>query len=198
MIHLLGAGGHASVVVDVAMRLGVLDITVWSESEPRTGRFPAMICWRSLDQLSPSTPVILAIGDIAKRAELRRRFPNAPDPLIDPSVIVGSGVRIAAGTVIMPRCVINANASIEEDVILNTGCIIEHDCVVGRNTHIAPSVSLGGTVRIGSDALVGTGAIVLPNVSVGSRATVGAGAVVREHVNEGKTVVGVPAREVKS
>jgi UDP-N-acetylbacillosamine N-acetyltransferase len=196
MIHLIGAGGHASVVADVAKRLGATEITLWGESEPRPGRFPAIAVWRSIAELPERTPVILAIGDLARRAELRRRFPVVADALVDPSAMVGSGVRIAGGTVVMPGCIINANATIEEDAILNSGCIVEHDCVVGRNAHVAPAVSLGGAARVGADTLVGTGAIVLPCVSIGSGATIGAGAVVHEPVRDGTTVVGVPAREV--
>jgi serine O-acetyltransferase len=45
---------------------------------------------------------------------------------------------------------------------------------------------------------VGTGAKVLGNVTVGAGARIGANAVVIEDVPEGATVVGSPARPVKS
>jgi sugar O-acyltransferase (sialic acid O-acetyltransferase NeuD family) len=196
MIHLIGAGGHASVVVDVAKRLGATEITLWSESEPRPGRFPPLVIWKNVAELPERTPVVMALGDLARRAELRRKFPVVGDALVDPSAILGSGVRIGGGTVVMPGCIINANASIEEDAILNTGCTVEHDCVVGRNAHIAPSVSLGGAARVGAGSMVGTGAIVLPCITIGNGATIGAGAVVHQPVPDGVTVVGVPAREV--
>lgn len=198
MIHLVGAGGHASVVADVALRRGHTAIMLWSEREPEVGRFPPAARWSPLRELPSETPVLLAVGDLGERAELRQRYRVLAEALVDSTAVLGSGVRVGKGTVVMPLCVLNANARVAEDVILNTGCIVEHDCVVGPNSHVAPGVRLGGGARVGERVLLGTGAIVLPGVTVGDRAVVGAGAVVTRAVPDDATVVGVPAREVRA
>ena len=59
-----------------------------------------------------------------------------------------------------------------------------------------PGVNLSGGVRVGDRVLAGTGSQVLENLTVGSDATIGAGAVVRENVEPGQTVVGVPAKPI--
>ena len=41
--------------------------------------------------------------------------------------------------------------------------------------------------------VLGAGAIVLPNIKIGNNVTVGAGSVVRNDIEDGFTVVGVPA-----
>ncbi len=194
MIHLIGAGGHASVIADIVRRRAVDGVVLWADQPPRDGRFSPDVQWRPLAELRPDTPVILAIGDLPLRVELRARYPRAADALTDPSSIVGHGVRLEPGTVVKPGVIINANAVVEQDAILNTGCIIEHDCRIARNTHVAPGARLGGGVIVGESTLIGTGAIVLPEVSVGARASVGAGAVVVRDVADGETVIGVPAR----
>ena len=198
MLHVIGGGGHASVVVDVARRAGVSNITIWSDDSPSANRFPRGTQFRRLDDLDAACPVILGIGDLALRSELRGRFPALAPPIIDPSAVVGGGVRVAAGAVIFPLCVVNANASIEADAIINTGCIVEHDCVVQSNAHLSPGTRLAGGVVIGRGAHVGTGGIVLPGVRVGEGSIVGAGAVVTQDVPPGVTVVGVPARALAS
>lgn len=194
MLHVIGGGGHASVLVDVARRAGFADITVWSEDTPEAGRFPAGTRFRHVAELSPSLPVVLGIGDLAQRSRLRARFPVLAPPILDPSAVIGAGVAVANGAVVFAACVINANASVGTDAIINTGCIVEHDCVVHSNAHLSPGVRLAGTVVVGRSAHVGTGGIVLPGVKVGEGAVVGAGAVVTRDVPDGVTVVGVPAK----
>ena len=60
----------------------------------------------------------------------------------------------------------------------------------------APGVALAGDVTIGTGALVGIGAAVTPGRRVGAWSTVGAGATVVADVADGTVVVGTPAREL--
>jgi acetyltransferase-like isoleucine patch superfamily enzyme len=57
---------------------------------------------------------------------------------------------------------------------------------------------LAGNVTIGAFALIGVGARIVNGIQIGQRAVVGAGSVVIESVAEGTTVVGSPARPVRS
>ena len=196
MLHLIGGGGHASVVADVAWRCDIRPVTLWSDEPPRAERFPPGTVFERLARLGEGLPVLLAIGDLSQRRRLRARFPLRAAALVDPSVIVGFGVALAEGVVVMPACVINANSAIGPDAIINTGTIIEHDCVIGSNAHLSPGVRLAGAAAIGADSHVGTGAVILPGVRVGAGTVVGAGAVVIDDVPDGVTVVGVPARQI--
>jgi sugar O-acyltransferase (sialic acid O-acetyltransferase NeuD family) len=192
-VHLIGAGGHATVVADLARRAGSEQLVVWSDDEPDLARFPPGTTHAPLSQLGASAEVVLAFGGLEDRARTRERFPGAPPALLDPTATLGSGVSLGRGTVVMARAVLNANARVGQDGILNTGCVIEHDCLLGDNVHISPGAVLTGGVRVGSGAHVGAGAVVLPGVAVGPGAVVGAGAVATRDVPEGATVMGNPA-----
>jgi sugar O-acyltransferase (sialic acid O-acetyltransferase NeuD family) len=195
VVHLLGAGGHATVIADIARRLG-FQVAVWYHEPPDEHRFPAGTRFGHVDGLSADVPVLLAVGDIDERRHWRERHSLSAPALIDYSATVAHGVSVGEGVVVMARVVINPNSLIDVDAILNTACVVEHDCHVGRNSHIAPGVLLGGGARVGNDVLVGTGAVVLPWIEVGSGAVIGAGAVVTESVPEGGRFAGVPARPI--
>ena len=181
-------------LADAARAAGVPRIVLWADYAPKLERFPRGTEGRLLSDLTPDTPVMLAVGDLPRRRELRARFPLMSPPLIHPAATVSSSATIGDGVAVMAGAIVNPNARVEADAILNTGCIVEHDCVVGRNTHVAPGAVLAGEAIIGADAHIGAGAVVLEDRHVGDGAMVGAGAVVVKHVEPGATVVGVPAK----
>ncbi len=70
--------------------------------------------------------------------------------------------------------------------------------MIGTACHLCPGVKIAGRVTIESGAFVGIGATVIQHVRVGHDSVIGAGAVVLKDVPPMSTVVGLPAREVKS
>ena len=85
------------------------------------------------------------------------------------------------------------------------GIVIGETAVVGNNCTIYHGVTLGGTGKdkikrhptLGNNVMVGAGAKVLGPIEIKDNVKIGAGAVVLKDVEEGKTVVGIPAKETK-
>ncbi len=145
--------------------------------------------------------VFVALGSNRLRERLCRSALAAEAPLatvVAPTAQVGATAQIGAGSIVMHRAVVGAQAVVGSGSVINTGATVDHDCVIGDYVHVAPGVNLAGTVTVGNGAMIGIGASVVPGVRVGPGATIGAGAVVLHDVPAGHTVVGVPAREMRT
>ena len=195
-IVVVGAGGHAKVVI-ATIRAAGGDVTVaYDDDEALWG---GRVLGVAVEQPPPKqalagVPAIVAIGSNKTRQTIARQWPARwvtavhPTAVVHPSVSVGPGSVVFAGSVIQPDVVIGAHA------IINTAVSVDHDCIVGDFVHLGPGVRLCGGVTVDEGVLVGVGANVAPNVAVGPWSIAGAGSVCVANVAGGTTVVGVPAR----
>ena len=203
-IVLVGGGGHAVVVAEIAHALGqpvagVLDDNHQCPAAARL-RLPLLGGLRSVDAMrkaaSSGARYVVCVGSIAVRRELIALLDpaHAAPALVHPSAVVAPSADLGVGVAVCPRAVVHSFASVAAHAIINTGAIVEHDVRVGENTHVAPGSVLAGSSSVGADTLIGLHACVLPRVRVGDRCVVGAGAAVLADVASGACVVGVPAR----
>lgn len=144
---------------------------------------------------------VIAIGDNGIRRMIAESVEAAGldlPPIIHPSAQIATNVTIGRGVVIAAGALVCAHSQIGDYAILNTGCIVDHESMIGTAVHVCPGVRLAGHVTLESGAFIGIGSTVIQNVRIGFEAIVGAGAVVTSNVDPMTTVVGVPAREIKS
>jgi len=202
---IIGAGGHAKVVVDALLTsgdevLGLYDdnpallgvepipgVKVLGDTKDLPGR---MEMWKGM--------VILAVGENRMRFRLSQQFSVTYGVACAPSAVLGRGVRIGKGSMILPSATVNIDTAIGEHVILNTSCSVDHDCVIGDFVHIGPGAHLGGGVVIGEGTFLGIGSSVIPGIRIGRWSVIGAGAVVTKDLPDNCTAVGVPAKVIKT
>lgn len=206
---LLGAGGHARVVLD-AMRTANLRLPEYALDSAKTGSVVDGVSVAGGDELLSTasqqgiTHFVLGIGGQGTsgvRATLWEKACAAglaPLSVIHARAIVSESAVLGEGVQVLAGAIVNAGARVERGAILNTGCIVEHDCVVGEFTHVAPGSCLGGGVCLGSHCHIGLGAVVREYKTLGARTLVGAGAVVVADVPGSCRVVGVPAKAMQS
>jgi len=107
-----------------------------------------------------------------------------------------TGIEIHPGATIGRRCFIDHGM----------GVVIGETTEIGDDVLMYQGVTLGGTGKekgkrhptIGNNVVIGTGAKILGNITVGHDTKIGAGSVVVHPVPDHSTVVGVPARVVRS
>ncbi|MBL4578562.1 MAG: acetyltransferase [Flavobacteriales bacterium] len=196
---IIGAGGHAGVVVDTAQEsgynvLGIIDTDYKDQKEDILG--VEILGGRDyLDNLDAnSTLIFVAIGNNHVRREeylnLTKMGFSSPT-LVHPSAMVSRHVEIAAGTLINSGVVINAGTCIGECCIINTGAVLDHEVNIGDYTHIAPGVKIGGRSGIGTGAFIGLGTSIIDFISIGDNAMIGAGSTIVKDVNADAKVVGI-------
>jgi sugar O-acyltransferase (sialic acid O-acetyltransferase NeuD family) len=118
--------------------------------------------------------------------------------LIHPAAVVTSRVSVAPGAIITAGCILTNNIDVGFHVHINLACTVGHDAVLQDFVTLAPGVHVSGNVTISEGAYVGTGASIIEKVSIGQWSIVGAGAVVVRDVPRDSTVIGVPAKVIKS
>jgi len=194
----VGAGGHAKVVIDAAEAAGhtIAGVVGTSSDAPEILGHPVV---RSAEGVT-ADGFMIAIGDNATRARYFAEYAAAglaPAIVVHPSVIVGTDVELGGGTFVAAGVIINTGARVGADTILNTGCTVDHDCVIGEHSHIGPQAALCGGVTLGEGVLLGVGSCASPSSSVGAWSVVGAGAAIVGELPGRAVCVGVPARVVR-
>jgi len=204
-ILLLGAGGHAKVILEtIRISGGIVSGVIERGDHARDQDFSGVPVLGGDDIVMTYSPDLVllvngvgGIGVNPVRKQLFEYFSGRgyqfarvvhPFTWVASDVQLGAGVQVMAGAVLQPGCVVGENS------IINTRSSIDHDCVIGQHVHIAPGVTLSGGVRIGTGSHIGTGATIIQGISVGSDALVAAGAVITKDVQDKAVVKGVPGR----
>lgn len=198
---LLGAGGHAKAVIEVARACGIEISGLVAEAPvaTRVMGVPVIGADGDLARLRAEgiDAAFVAIGDNAMRERLARDLRAlgfALPTIVHPSAIISSSATIGDGAVVMPLAFVGAETRIGDVAILNSAAIIEHDGCIAPAAHVAPGAVLAGAVVVGERTLVGVGAVVRPGVRIGADAVIGAGAAVVADVAARARVAGTPAR----
>lgn len=197
-IIIIGAGGHAKVVIDCVEQENkfYIDAIVDDNYKNRT-IFDFVVQQKDNEGKYDGKKVIIAIGNCITRQKIAQDLSAEYVTTIHPTASISKYAKIGIGSQIFATAVINAGAEIGNHVIVNTGAIIEHDCKVEDFVHLSPNCCLGGEVTVGTGTHIGIGATVIQGVAIGSNVIIGAGAVVISDVPDNCTAVGIPAKPIK-
>lgn len=198
-VLVLGAGGHAAVVIDILRQLNCTVLGLVAKEQPEANPvFEGLTLYSSDDDVlsfdKDSILLVNAIGSLPGqeiRFKVHHKFKQLDYhfmTVVSPQAIVSDYATLSEGVQVMPGTIVNVNSFIGEGTILNTGSIIEHDCVIGKHNHIAPGAVLSGSVVTGDYVHIATGAKVIQGIQIGDRALVGAGATVTKNLESNKTL----------
>jgi sugar O-acyltransferase (sialic acid O-acetyltransferase NeuD family) len=206
-VIVLGAGGHAKVLIDILRMQSYEIIGVTVPRENLAGEtFQGVKIIGSDEKILkyPANEIYLVngIGSIEKTDKRKKLFEQFKSKgysfakVIHSSAVIAAGVELDEGVQIMAGAIIQPGSQIHSNSIVNTKASIDHDCYIGPHVHLAPGVTLSGDVKVGEGAHIGTGATVIQGILIGKNSLIAAGALVNKDVAEGAKMIGIPAMEV--
>ncbi len=194
-VLVLGAGGHAAVLVDILRQLNHSIVGLVARDKPADKPVFAGIPYYASDEdvLVFDKDKVLLVNGIGSlpgsniRTKVHQQFKQAGYQfvtVVSPRAIVSDYSSLAEGVQVMAGAIINANTVIGVGTIINSGAIIEHDCHIGSHNHIAPGAVLSGGVTSGENVHIGTGANVIHSVTIGRNVMISAGSTVLVNLSD--------------
>jgi sugar O-acyltransferase (sialic acid O-acetyltransferase NeuD family) len=196
-LYVIGAGGHAAVVAEIAAILGWRVVGFVDDNLELAGT--KVLDWNVLggrENVPHGASVVAGIGHNVVRGRLIDEAERAGwelPVLVHPSAVISPSAVIGCGTVVVAQAVVNARSRIGRGCILNTSCSVDHDCDIGDAAHIAPGCRLAGSVTVGDRTLVGVGSCVRPGITIGADCLIGAGSTVVKDIPAKANAFGNPA-----
>lgn len=195
-MYLIGASGHGKVVAEIAEENKVLikgfvdrDLNIKCVLNYR-------IIANSIDHLMGEA--LVCIGDNYIRKNIVERSSHLIfRKLCSIRSNISKRAIIKEGTVVMMGTTINSDVQIGKHCIINTNASVDHDCIIEDYVHISPNVGLAGNVEVGEGTHIGIGASVIQGIKIGKWCTIGAGSVIIEDIPDYAVVVGNPGKIIK-
>lgn len=169
-IVLIGGGGHCHSVIDVIEQTNWYEIIGIVDVKENIGKkvldYEIIACDDDLETIFQSCKnAVITVGQIkssALRVKLYNKLKeigfNLP-VIISPLAYVSKYAILEEGTVVMHHALINANAKVGKNCIINTKALIEHDVTVGDNCHISTAAILNGGVVVKENSFVGSNSV---------------------------------------
>ena len=202
---LIGAGGHARVLLDVLhcgsmIVIGAVEFQAGTKSEGSSG-VKLLGDDQAVFAYAPDEVLLVnAVGSVGLTGPRVRVYDSFKEKgysfaqVIHPSAVISGRAELGEGVQVMAGAIIQAGAVLGANVLVNTKASVDHDCVVGIHAVVAPGATVCADARIGPRAFIGAGATVIQGVEIGPDSLIAAGAVVVREIPAGVKAVGVPAK----
>jgi sugar O-acyltransferase (sialic acid O-acetyltransferase NeuD family) len=169
-ILLIGGGGHCESVIDVVEQEGRYNIIGIIDRPELLGK--NLLGYQVIgndydlsDLVKSCSNAIITVGQIHSPLVRIKLFKTISKlgyclpTIISPRSYISKYAKIGLGSVVMHDVIINSNALIGDNCILNTKSLLEHGCKIGDHCHISTNAVINGNTIIGQGCFIGSGAI---------------------------------------
>lgn len=173
-----GSGGHAKVICDLIFELGgQIECIFDDNANQKEEAFMNIPIHKYNSDMFMDSLLIIAIGNNQIRKKVASMVSHNFGTLVHPKATVSALSFIGIGTVILGNAVIQAEARIGNQVIINIGACVDHEAIVEDFANIGPLVYIGGGTQISKMATIEANATISRNLLIDENVLVKSGAV---------------------
>ena len=193
---LYGASGHSKVICSIFESMNINVVSVFDDN-----RSILLAKYKVIGEYNreyePDIPILISIGDNMIRKRISEKVSHSFSTAVHSTSIIDDISKVDCGTAVFHGVTIQRDSFIGKHCIINTNASVDHDCIIEDFVHLAPSATLCGNIKVGEGTIIGANATVLPNITIGKWCVIGAGAVITCDIPDYSIVVGVPGRTIK-
>jgi sugar O-acyltransferase (sialic acid O-acetyltransferase NeuD family) len=194
---ILGDGGHAKSVSEVALATGEYEISAVLGVDNKNAPY-----WKSKgigwihessaqEALSLSTHAIVGLGQISDSAPRESAFLHLQNlgfqlaTIISPFAYVSNSARVGQGSIVMHGAVVSIDSIVGDNTIVNSMALLEHESSVGSHSHVSTGAILNGRSTVGDRSFLGSGSVLKQGIRVGSNCVIPMGSYVVANLDDG-------------
>jgi sugar O-acyltransferase (sialic acid O-acetyltransferase NeuD family) len=200
-VYIIGAGGHAKVVLATLEAAGIVPIALYDDDASKWGSTLFNIPIKGgLDDFAEleSVSAFIAIGNNAARKKVVERFTSIDWlTIIHPRASIHSSVKIGRGSIIQEACILEPDVTIGEHCILNSNSMIGHESVLEGYVH-SSGAKIGGNAHVCEGVLLGGNSTIHPGITIGAWSTAAIASAIMRDVPPHSILIGNPARVLKA
>lgn len=193
-LYIIGCGGHARSVADVALSNNPnLNIVFVDENARANEKIWGFSVVEKLIGKNKIVHFAIGANDLRKK-KFNEIHSKTSVTIIAKTAQLGKNSKTKDGCFVAHKAYIGPDAKIGVCSIINTASVIEHEVEIGDFCHVAPNAIICGRCKVGDNVFIGAGAVVKDNINICSNVVIGAGAVVINDIYKVGVYIGVPAK----
>jgi sugar O-acyltransferase (sialic acid O-acetyltransferase NeuD family) len=206
-IVLFGNGNYASAIYHYLTHDSDLKVTAFTVDKqyidmPSKHKLP-VVAFETVEHLYPPDKfsMLVALG-FKQQNQLRyQRFLQAKQKGFQLASYVAStasvwNAEIGENCIILDQVVMAPFVKIGANTIIGSNVYIGHHTIVGNNCFISAHATIAGSATVDEFTLIGMNSSVKEGIEIGKSCTIGSSAAVISNIDDGQTVVGIPAKQI--